>query len=204
MPGNIGEWRVRFARDSARFGAARFDSVHFSQLADRALPRVRCTIHYGVLQPESRPSSTRPSLHSPTTLAYPPSRNPPSILLRLQLWLRPTTTYYYYSYYYYPYYYRAYETSCYYYYLLLLRTILLLSRPPPPSTTTVTIEAVPNICQRILSQLLMVPLQLQPELRRQWRERKMGTFLSPSAVPLAALRRHLLPHYRRSLCLRPR
>lgn len=45
-----------------RRGSARLASVHFSQLADRALPRFwrpRCTIHYGVQPRSKRPSATR-------------------------------------------------------------------------------------------------------------------------------------------------
>jgi len=48
--------------DSYRLVSARLDSVHFSQLADRALPRcwrARCTIHYGVQPRSKRPSATR-------------------------------------------------------------------------------------------------------------------------------------------------
>lgn len=54
----------RQARFSARLGSPRPDSVHFSQLADRALPRrwrTRCTIHYGVQPRRKRPSATRES-----------------------------------------------------------------------------------------------------------------------------------------------
>lgn len=134
----------------------------------------------------SEPSATRlPPPPSTTTFTMPllslsfskPSLQRGSILLPLRLRLRPTT--YYYSYYYY-----SYSTTARTRLLLLsllLRTILLLS---PSSTVTATIEAVPNICRRILSQLLMVPLQLLPQLRQQRPEKekweRFGSFCPAS------------------------
>lgn len=123
----------------------------------------------------SEPSATRLSLSLSPPLYYhihhpllslsfsKPSLQRGSILLPLRL--RPTT--YYYSYYYY-----SYSTTARTRLLLLsllLRTILLLS---PSSTVTATIEVVPNICRRILSQLLMVPLQLLPQLYQQRPEKE--------------------------------
>lgn len=123
----------------------------------------------------SKPSATRlfppPPLnchihHPLLSLSFSkPSLQRGSILLPLRLRLRPTT--YYYSYYYY-----SYSTTARTRLLLLsllLRTILLLS---PSSTVTATIEVVPNICRRILSQLLMVPLQLLPQLYQQRPEKE--------------------------------
>lgn len=171
---------ARLRSRSAIFGKIRFDSVDFSQLADRALPRARCTIHYEVLQLQranlAQPDTLSLSLSiSPPTLPHSPSPTQSlvletslqrgSILLPLRLRLRPTT--YYYSYYYY-----SYSTTARTRLLLLsllLRTILLLS---PSSTVTATIEVVPNICRRILSQLLMVPLQLLPQLYQQRPEKE--------------------------------
>lgn len=64
---------ARLRSRSAIFGKIRFDSVDFSQLADRALPRARCTIHYEVLQLQ------RANLAQPDTLS-------------LSLYLPPYTT----------------------------------------------------------------------------------------------------------------
>lgn len=146
---------------------------------------------------------------TPCSLSFPPTiHHLPSLAVSLSnpsLDSASATTYYYYSYYY-----RAYETLL---LLLLLSLLLLLLLLPlqyfllsPPQPPSVTIEAIPDICQRILSRLLMVPLQLQPELRQRWVEKEKWEHFSPFTPhrAAAAALRHLLPHYRRSLCLRAR
>lgn len=206
-------------RDSARFDSIRFISVSWltgrcpacdapfiteccNQRADLARPDRACTL-------SSSPSPSS-SVRTSTALS-----SPPSSLARFcfgcNCGLRPTTysttttrvllprvQYWYYYYYYYYYVVRYFRHRDHH----RRRAIL------------VTLEAVPNICQSILSLLLMVPLQLLPELRQQQQPRKKNGNVSapspfcPDRHPLP-LRRHTdppssLPDYRRSLCLRSR